>query len=353
MEITNFFVPSILFGILAIFIYQSIIKVRNSPYLIIGFFFFGLHSMFEALEIQSYQINIFINFLLILALYSFFLHYQSLSSINKLSTYINNTLISLIVTSFILNLLIGLKVISITELNFSNFQFLLISISGVIVFVYGFNTMFKSYKLTRDNTIVFEIFALFLIVIGYSFIVNSILISYIIRIPLLEIQELATIPMTFGLVLFLLTYLFNHEYTYKLPFPIYEFLIYNTNGLLIYDQRVESPGYDNNINLDLLTGMFSAISSIIQESMGTNINLKKIDIDPYKIVFTRIEGTNLIFAIITTKYAQMLQNSVKRFIKNLPEIVKIKLNNDLVNRTVIQKDLDEIFVKMFPYVTFS
>jgi hypothetical protein len=203
-------------------------------------------------------------------------------------------------------------------------------------------------KLAKINATRIELIAIILLLVHRSlflfrnFVDNSLFIN---------IMTIGLILTIIGLLLFVGNYIRNSDYIYLLPFPIHSIMVYNKSGILCYSRRFEKFN-SNMINKDMLiTGALTAISSLIQETLGSQARIKHINAQQYQIFFNRLPNDSGKLVVISFGETAFFKKSLERFIKNIDANLLQNIN-EIENVAVLETKLDSLVKKVFPYVNF-
>jgi len=127
-------------------------------------------------------------------------------------------------------------------------------------------------------------------------------------------------------------------------------MLYNKNGLSCYLHQVEINSKLNDEKSQLVTGAFTAITSLIQETLGAQAKLERIQARDFQIIFIRLPQDNGTFVVIAHGDTAFFQKSLKRFVSSIkPDLLKL-INEDVVEQIELQKQIDAIAKNAFPYV---
>jgi len=164
-------------------------------------------------------------------------------------------------------------------------------------------------------------------------------------------EELADMISTFGLFGYVLTYISNIDYLYRLPVPIHQLIIYNEAGLPVYARKVYTQGVESPyVEEALFTGVISAISSLMSDTLGAGVELREIESNKQQ-VFLRHHNT-LSLAIIADAGTRFMTNSLEMLYEQIDDDLRKKLNQGTVDLSTYQEELDNLVQKSFPYIHF-
>jgi hypothetical protein len=167
---------------------------------------------------------------------------------------------------------------------------------------------------------------------------------------LLPFDRLTEVFALIGMSILMVNSFYNKDYVYRLPVPVHDFLIYNSSGLLVFSRSVKIPGINLIFEKQLITGMFTAISSLIKETLGTESILLQIDVNRYQIFFSEMPNKRGTLAVIATEGTYFLKQSIKRFILSISNELNQKINESIVDTVELAKELDVLLSRAFPFL---
>ncbi len=348
--LTNLSVVIGLSLITIVFIYQTRRKHRK-----VFFLSFGLiipiiaQSFYILINTTSFiQIDLLIgkyirDYLFVIYYFLIFIHFHNLYKENE-TAYLVNIVFGIIAifTSFLfLSIFTNEKVlISITG-RFAN-------VIGLACFSYISYVCFIVAKMLREREAIVEFGSYLIIFIAHIIYVlgNNYFLNFI------NYENIADTLGIIGIFLLLLNYLTNLDYLYRLPFPIHQIIIYNNSGLCIYSRSVRTKGIDAIFVEEMLfSGLISAISSAIKESLGTSTELRYIDATNKHILLEMYKGLTIV--VVSDNKSKLLVESIKTVNKLIPDDFRENLNTSLVNVSKIS-DLFDSYIKIaFPYLVIQ
>ncbi|MFW9992224.1 MAG: hypothetical protein ACFFD4_09280 [Candidatus Odinarchaeota archaeon] len=162
-------------------------------------------------------------------------------------------------------------------------------------------------------------------------------------------EMLADVLGTAGLFGFILTYLLNVNYLYRLPVPIHQIMIYSESGLPVYDRKVFTRGIENpEVESILFAGVITAISKLISESLGSLAKLRYIDASGKQIFIDSREGISLV--VIADRGTKFLLNSLELLNNLIPSELKTAINATVTDMSELRPEMDRLVKKSFPYL---
>ena len=100
---------------------------------------------------------------------------------------------------------------------------------------------------------------------------------------------------------------------------------------------------------ELCEHLFSAISSMIKEALDSKANLRLIDDESQKILFTNLKNHEGTFVLISSKVTHYFYKSIENFINEIPMQLINKTKN-VVNTTKVKPEFDTLITATFPYL---
>lgn len=221
----------------------------------------------------------------------------------------------------------------------------------VSVFVIAFLTIIKELKIIKSRALIIESIGLtFLFIYGFIYLLRD-LFFYSNYYEILT--SLALIFSLIGLLLIISNFITHPDYLYLLPFPIYNFMIFNEGGTLCYVRKVQGIERDDSKqNLEhLLAGAFTAVSNMFKEVLGAGANIRYIDADKFFILVTSLPNKRGVFVVISEGETGLFKNSIIRFTQTLtPEL--LEEINGFVDLNALAPKVDELIKSSFPYINF-
>lgn len=236
-----------------------------------------------------------------------------------------------------------------TLLRISN---LLQSLTIFIVFLLALFTMIKELKIIRTKAIMIESIGLvFLIIYGSSYLIRDIFFYE----SAYEIfTSIALVFSLIGLSLIISNFIIHPEYLYSIPFPIFNFMIFNEGGTSCYFRKVETMD-EIQLKKDvehLMAGALNAISTMLREVLGAGANVRYIDADDFIITLTRLPENKGVFIVISRGETALFRKSIIRFTRTLPSELLEEING-MFDLNELRPKIDKLIKKSFPYIAFS
>ena len=224
-------------------------------------------------------------------MYFVYLHYEALTNITP-PFYRKGIMISLLSIPIVILVFAIWQNIPFPSVDI--FLTTIISFTGIFSISFAFFVSYKSYKLMHDKATSFELIALFMLIC--TFFLQGILAFLRIldfpfnldNIQLIPFDRLTEVFALAGMLILMMNSFYYKDYVYRLPVPVHDFLIYSSSGLLVYSRKVKIPGINLVLEKQLITGMFTAIASLIKETLGSDSKLLQINVNNYQIFFSEM-----------------------------------------------------------------
>lgn len=281
----------------------------------------------------------------------FFMHFQSLVS---LKTPITRYTVVLGLTVLGMTLLVPQYFGLLSRLNvqFSSYYVfigMIQLVQSVLALYFCVRIAYRNYSISRNTPTQLELAAMILIFLSFPGIATEFIIDNG-RWPIstLLLQLITNVPSVFGALgffLFFINYFRNTDYLYSIPTEVHSIVFYSTAGLPLYRKRIES----SNVSEELFSGAFSAIASILEESINENVKLTHIDLGLNNVFFGNVEGVGTL-ALICDEGSSFFITSIRRFVASLPD----RLNELLADGTKVTEELNKLMdlhlLTMFPFL---
>jgi hypothetical protein len=127
-----------------------------------------------------------------------------------------------------------------------------------------------------------------------------------------ELSEYANIFPLIGIMLFVLVYLVNIDYIYRLPNDIFTLLVLRTGGTPIHTVHLQTRKRVE-IKEFLLSGMITAINNVFKEIIEEEIPIEKITSQGINIQIK--SGEEILVVVITDKVTYFLDKGLERYVE--------------------------------------
>lgn len=219
------------------------------------------------------------------------------------------------------------------------------------VFLLAFLTVIKELKVIKIKAIIIESIGLiFLIIYGFLYLIRDIFF-YENAYDLLT--SIALVFSLIGLLLIISNFVLHPDYLYSIPFPIFNFMIFNEGGTSCYFREVKTlDEIQTRKNIEhLMAGALSAVSTMFREVLGTGANIRYIDADKFIILVTSLPEKKGIFVVISRGETALFKKSMRRFTHTLPSQLLDEING-MFDLNEISPKIDKFIKTSFPYVVF-
>ncbi|NHJ05244.1 MAG: hypothetical protein EAX90_10490 [Candidatus Heimdallarchaeota archaeon] len=222
---------------------------------------------------------------------------------------------------------------------------------GLIIFVFGAYVHFKAYKFSKDKIILLQ--TLSMCVLAAGFIVGFVGGDIIDNTLFFDIGDGVKI---LGMIIFTLIYAIFPDFIYRLPVNVYFILIFTKIGLNIHIGRVQDSIIGSNtsqeeaeqlISENLLSSLITAISGLLNESLGSQKDLEAIIAADRSLILNN--GESATCAILCDKSTYFLEKSLK----NLRKAIETRYEGKLTNPVILKEDFQDagkLIKKSFPFL---
>ncbi len=221
------------------------------------------------------------------------------------------------------------------------------AISILVYGVYGLPIYYNTFKYTKERKPIIFMVALILIVIGYSISLAGDMNSYAVnRLQfIIDLSDYAEYFKLLGLFMFIITYLLDVDYIYRLPYNIYILTVLYKNGNKIHTVRLKS---ERKIQIEdiLLSGLISAINSVYSQTLQTQSLIESISSKDASILLK--SGEFITVVIVTDKGSAVLLNALERYVKEFEKKFHALLTKQEANMTEFES-AKELISAIFPF----
>ncbi|MHA1213726.1 MAG: hypothetical protein ACTSPG_00335 [Candidatus Hodarchaeales archaeon] len=350
----------VLFALFILFVYQTLRKHRQAHALtiglilgLIGVFIMAFQPLFPANSILKTNGSIIaIGCFYTAMYYMIYLHYEQISRrAPRLDRLILSTaLFSLGIFSTIILILLDEDPHLLTQFNDfaqDSMRFIALAFASIIAY--------HSWRLTREREGFIETSSLLILLLGG---LPTILANYT------EFKEIGGIDfylfgdiITFiGLVCLFTVFIMNPNYLYRLPFPIYYIIMFNSNGLAFYSRSVENKGIPSpKFSDQLVSASVTAISMLLREGFGSGESrLKFIDAYDRSLIFSHSYNSEITAMLMSERVTFFTWKSLNNLLSNIPpEIYKKVDSPNVLEDAKLTQTLDKIVHQVFPYLNFK
>ncbi|MFW9922862.1 MAG: hypothetical protein ACFFDW_06185 [Candidatus Thorarchaeota archaeon] len=355
----------ILFGLL---VYQSIKKNRTAYILTISLFLGGIGGIISVLQnIVSIGSKYFLYTSLIVWSIVYFLIYiffeqlfaskpdrirLSIASVLLFASIFFDILYLFAPTASFLELTGDLQLRYETFLNIMQWGWdTSYNLLGLLIFIFGAYVHFKSFQFTREKVTIVQ--AISMCIIGSGFIVGYVGGDIFKNSDFFGIGDGIKIV---GMLLFAFIYVIRIDFIYRLPVNVYFILVFTKFGLNIHISRVhdtsvnakiEDYNEEKLINENLLSSLITAISGLLNESLGSEKELKSIVAEDRTLVMD--SGEYATCAVLCDRPTFFLEKSLMNLIKSIEQNYGEKLSKSAIIKEDF-KGVDNLIRKIFPFL---
>jgi len=224
------------------------------------------------------------------------------------------------------------------------------------LFVYlglGVPIFIKTYLYTKEIRPI--ILSAALILVGFGFMISMLNDIYFIidvfgisvKAPdiLSDLSEIANVFPSVGVLLFVITYLTNIDYIYRLPNDTYLLMVLTKEGTPLHSVHLKTRKKVV-IQDVLLSGMISAINSVFMEVFKKDATVRNIN---SKGINIHLEpGKEILAIIITDNISYFLDQGLKRYVKSFEQKFSTELKKKVENLNVYENAID-LLKSIFPF----
>jgi len=226
-----------------------------------------------------------------------------------------------------------------------------------LTLMFGIIVTFKIHQLGRERTQFIQLITLIPVLLSGILLFLGGLLAIFNILDLYELHIVVPIlllPAGTGVLILVVNYLVNPDFISRIPHPIHHVMLYNEGGLAVYSRWVHTPTISTlSIDAAIVSGLFTAISSIIRETLGKEAQLGYIDASKYQIFFAQVPDNTSTLAIISSHGTGFLQRSIKNFVKLFPRELVHQINDSTVAITKFGDELDSLILQAFPYLVIQ
>ncbi len=229
-------------------------------------------------------------------------------------------------------------------------------------FLFSLYISWKTWQLTGEWESAVETLAIVMLVLGgvLGIIHRPIDIGFlpptteILGIPLDPTLLLSYLLTVIGIFTYLVVFIINPDYLFRLPIPLHHVIVYNETGMAFYSRAIKSKGISPiEITDQLFSGAITAISSLLSESAHQPVALQSISSSSQSILFEH-HPTGISALLVCEDPSYYVKLSLRRFLQEIPnDLMNRMAETAMVNVAEIKKMLDDLVQHSFPYVEFQ
>ncbi len=219
---------------------------------------------------------------------------------------------------------------------------------GIIVFFYGAAIYYITNKRTGDKYSMYLMIASLLIVMGFIFGLTSDTLHFLsVNTGINDIFTYGDHVKAAGISAFLILYITNVDYIYRLPIKFHALQIFLTTGIPLYNARFKGS-IASNKDYKLLSGALSGIIIFVQTFGGKKTLLRKVEAGDWNFLI-RVEQ-DLGIVMISEKVSKVLETAMNDFSTEvLSTLSKEDFNTGVISQEKI-KLIEEHIGTYFPFL---
>lgn len=356
--ILNLSIAIVFFLLLLLFIFQTMKKKRSAPYFIISLFFGFIGGVFAYFD----SIGLFDNEDLVLAIqltcYSlqfvfFFLFMETLQYLKLNAKRWSIILVLFIIQQFALwrnayfSVMGGYNNPALNFWVWADFGYDNLALYTFLII--GFPIYAKMYRYTKETRPLIMSIALIIVSLGFCIISASDYLSYFgATVDWLDNISILgdVLPLT-GLLLFLLSYITDIDYLYRLPSDNYILMVSYKSGVTIHSVRFKTRSRHVEIDENLLSGLFTGITMVFKNVLESHEDVQSILSKDATILMQ--SGKYVTAIIVADNISAILDRSLKRYVEEFEN----KFQEKLESEDKLISDFDsatELLKPIFPYL---
>lgn len=355
----NILITSFYSIFLALFSYQFIKQKRSVPYLLlllISAVIGGIFAIIDSSNIlptfTSYS-RIYLIFQLVCYGLQFFFFYLFMEHISEIQPKLWRLaiILSLIIIQNIalweivwfspLSQELNDKLWLIADFGYNNLAIFAFLIVGVPIY-------FKSYKYTREKKAIGFIIGLLLAGLGY--VINSIFdyVPFFIEAPAWfdEMRIFGEILPLIGLLLFLITYIIDVDYIYRLPRDHFMLMVTYKGGTPIHSVKFETKR-EAELNENLISGLISSLKITFDQLLQTTAPLETISSKDASILLR--SGDDILVSMLAEHPTAILTSALDKYVVQFEEKFEEEIKSDTHDTTEFE-DADKLIEPIFPFL---
>jgi len=222
---------------------------------------------------------------------------------------------------------------------------------GLLIFIFGAFVHYRSYKFTKEKITLVQTISMCILAIGFviGFIGGDVFDNAL----FFDIGDGVKI---LGMLIFTLIYAIFPDFIYRLPVNVYFILIFTKIGLNIHIARVRDTKVDvyseeeiekRSISETLLGSLITAISSLLNESLGSKKDLKAIIAEDRSLVLDNGEFATC--TILCDRPTHFLEKSLRNLRRSVEHQYQMKLVQPVIVKEDFQR-VSDLIKKSFPFL---
>jgi len=130
-------------------------------------------------------------------------------------------------------------------------------------------------------------------------------------------------------------------------------MLYNKNGLLCYSRKVQQKRLGMDEKDLIISGAFTAISALINETLGSQAKIRHINAQQFQIYFNTLPNEVGSFVVIAYGATGLFEKSLNRFISMMTMSFFESLNSAGTEMEALEREIDDMIKDAFPYIQIS
>lgn len=227
---------------------------------------------------------------------------------------------------------------------------------GIIALLFGIQTMIDTLHVYENEGVKLDTIAFIIVNIGNVFyFIMGVLVGgrfYELESPMrTSLIFIGTSFYVLAIIVFFINSLKNREYIYIIPIPIHRIMIYDAGGICIYNRTTAIKNEKVKIKTSpiLVTGALNAFSIFFKEILGTNANIRHIDVTTSEFNIFPLPDNKGSLIFISSGANYFLFRSMKEFCAKIP-MECLNMMNSSCSIDEIEQKFDDLIRIMFPYL---
>ncbi|WP_371801717.1 hypothetical protein [Candidatus Lokiarchaeum ossiferum] len=335
----------VLFILFILFLYKAIRRKQFAPFLTGSFSLALIGNTIILFTDEIIKINLYGHFLVAVSFSLIYLHCVALIN-SRPNMFIQIFFISLNSAILLISMLKSFDLLSdniasqlVMQIS-STIKMVALLFSVIIEVKIYSNTKLVTVKIELISIVILLIYAINLFIRDFLFFSEYAMIF----------TQISWFSVLLGSILLICNYITHANYIYYLPFPIHSIIVYNEGGMLTYAQKFNNSKFTDQLPDALISGIYSAISSLVRDTLGVGAQLQHINADKYQIYFKETSNLKATLAVIALGKSFFFQKSLNKFINSIPNSLINEINQPGVALSDFQQEIEEYVKRSFPYI---
>ncbi|MFX1296546.1 MAG: hypothetical protein ACFFD2_17025 [Promethearchaeota archaeon] len=353
----------------ALFSYQSIKKGRKAYILTFGLLLGVLGAFFallkEALPLSSEISSLFLHISLIIYSFQYFTVYIFLEQLEELRPKVYRLVIMVlfILLSIVFSIITWInlpgpnpEIVSFNNISEYLWDFFYNGL-GILIFTFGAYVFYKIIRATHEKESIFLWVGMVTLSLGFFVSLLGDTYSFLnknITLPEIGFFEnallIGDLVKILGMLIFIVVFIVKIDYIYRIPQDVYSIFIFTGSGICLYVAHTENSE-NIRIDEDLMSGVLTAISTLMQETFRSKISDDKGVNEIYtekKVCLVERENFSGA-AVLCSKITYFLKCSLKNLVDAF-ETNYIKELEEKNTELAVYDGAAKIVTDNFPYV---